>query len=131
MGLHIKKYLFRKITTNRITTDVNIYYRYNKNNIKEYITVPTYFNSGHYVAFLASNNDTLYDYLLTKYNNIEIHKEKQPILVARTLCSMMRVPLIIVTDYYSNISTKEDIFEIDYINQEDVSIKFFRQFIEP
>lgn len=128
MVLPVKKYLFRRISGNPFTSPVNIFYRYNKQLQKEYLTVPTFFNSGRSLALLTSNNETLYKYILTKQDDVLV--DTQPLIVVRTISTIIRIPVIVVTNYYSNLSTKEEVFELCYIHHEDMSTNMFKQFLE-
>lgn len=129
MVLQIKKYLFRQLPGNKFTSPLHIYYKLNQKKQKEYLTVKTFFNSNNAYGFLASTNKTLYEYISSLDPSIEIFAEEQPVIVARTLSNVVRTPLVIVTNYYCNISTQEDVFELVYFYQEDLSPNLFKQFL--
>lgn len=129
MVLHIKKYLFRQLPGNKFTSPIHIYYRFNQNKQKEYVTASTYFNSNRAYGLLASTNESLYKYVSSLDPLSNIHSEEQPVIVARTLSNVIRIPLVIVTNYYSNLSNKEDVFELVYFYQEDLSSNVFQQFL--
>lgn len=129
MVLHIKKYLFRQLPGNKFTSPIHIYYRLNQKKQKEYVSANTYFNSNNAYGFLASTNESLYQYLLALEPSSEILAEEQPVIVARTLSNVVRIPLVIITNYYCNISTKDDVFELVYFYQEDLSPNLFKQFL--
>lgn len=129
MVLQIKKYLFRQLPGNKFTSPIHIYYKLNEQKQKQYLTVNTFFNANDAYGLLASTDESLYKYISYIDPTSNIFAEEQPVIVARTLSNIVRVPLVIVTNYYSNINTKDNVFEVVYFYQDDLPSNVFKQFL--